>query len=985
MDKFLNLVISGLVTGAIYSIMASGIVLTYQTSGIFNFSHGAVAFVCAYFYYQLHVGNDVPIVPALILSVFIFAPLLGLLLDKVLLRSLAKAPIYARIIGTIGLLVALPAMAQWLVEAVGNGLIGTDLPLVSQLSAAGGTVPGVGPTPPHVFRLGWAGLPNVNLNSDQLAVFVVAAIAAFLLWFVIRRTRVGLEMRASVDRSSLATLRGVSTAQSSAVAWVMTMLLAGLGGVLIGPLFPLNDTIFTLVVFGSLAAVALSGLRSIPIAFAGGLALGVIQNLVAGYGDDFLPGFLKNLDGFRAAIPFILTLIILFVVGRDRGRAGGTVADEKPPPDHRDGLPAWRRRLPWVLATLALVAFTMQWIDVPALQADTYEQGIIAKGMVFAVIFLSFVVVTGIGGMVSLSQATFVIAGGFAAGWAVNYNWGLDVPLIASHGQLNWFWAVVLAALVGAAAGAVVSLPVRRLGAVALALGTFALAFTADLVIFAQEGISHGSNGWFVRWPTLDLPLLPRYDFGNSEQRFVLFLIIFGLGTLMIHALMRSPTGREMLAVRSSEVAARATGIRPARPQILIFALSAGIAGLGGALLAMNDGTISNLSAPPVIGLVWIAVAVTFGIRRPGGALLAGLAFGGGSQLVFNWIGNDFLTGGLHDLITSPYFTTMLFGLGAINLAQNPDGLLAIIGTKKADKRREKARRAHLVAAEAELHGDEQAAADALEGRVDEAERAVESDEAAASRARQLGIVPTDGQVTAAAAPEAEQAALWLDDIVAGYGPVEVLHGASVSVRSGEVVALLGANGAGKSSLCAVAAGLVEPTSGRVLLDGTDVTAESAVHRARAGMLLVPEARGIFPGLTVEENLKVLLRDPAERKAATDRFPVLEERLGQHAGLLSGGEQQMLSLAPALARPPAVFMADEPTLGLSPLASQAVLDALQELRDRGCAILLVAEKAHEVMALADTMVFMELGRVVWAGPREAADAELLASTYLGIA
>ena len=124
----------------------------------------------------------------------------------------------------------------------------------------------------------------------------------------------------------------------------------------------------------------------------------------------------------------------------------------------------------------------------------------------------------------------------------------------------------------------------------------------------------------------------------------------------------------------------------------------------------MNDGTISNLSAPPVIGLVWIAVAVTFGIRRPGGALLAGLAFGGGSQLVFNWIGNDFLTGGLHDLITSPYFTTMLFGLGAINLAQNPDGLLAIIGTKKADKRREKARRAHLVAAEAELHGDEQAA-----------------------------------------------------------------------------------------------------------------------------------------------------------------------------------------------------------------------------------------------------------------------------------
>jgi ABC-type branched-subunit amino acid transport system ATPase component len=286
-----------------------------------------------------------------------------------------------------------------------------------------------------------------------------------------------------------------------------------------------------------------------------------------------------------------------------------------------------------------------------------------------------------------------------------------------------------------------------------------------------------------------------------------------------------------------------------------------------------------------------------------------------------------------------------------------------------------------VIAAEAELHGDEQAASDALEGRVEEAELAVESDEAAASLAHRLGISPTDGGATTATT---EGAALWLDDIVAGYGPVEVVHGATVSIQPGEVVALLGANGAGKSTLCGVAAGLVLPTAGRVVLDGNDVTAETAVHRARAGMLLIPEARGIFPGLTVEENLKVLLRDPAERTAATERFPVLGERLGQHAGLLSGGEQQMLSLAPALARPPAVFIADEPTLGLSPLAAAAVLDALRELRDRGCAILLVAEKAHEVMTLADTMVFMELGRVVWAGPRDAADADLLAATYLGI-
>jgi ABC-type branched-subunit amino acid transport system ATPase component len=436
-----------------------------------------------------------------------------------------------------------------------------------------------------------------------------------------------------------------------------------------------------------------------------------------------------------------------------------------------------------------------------------------------------------------------------------------------------------------------------------------------------------------------------------------------------------------MLAVRSSEVAARASGIKPARPQVMIFALAAGIAGLGGALLAMNDGGVTSLSAPPIIGLVWIAVAVTFGIRRPGGALLAGLAFGGGSQLIFNWIGTDFLSGGLAGLVTSPYFATMLFGLGAINLAQNPDGLLAIIGHKKLEKRRAKERKENVVAAEADLHGDAKAEADALSGDLATAEAEVRADAAAGSLAREVGLTSADEPLPVVVG---EGATLWLDDIVAGYGEVEVLHGVSLAVQPGQVVALLGANGAGKSTLCNVAAGLVDPTSGRIVLQGTDMTPKNAVDRSRAGMLLIPEARGIFPGLTVEENLKVLLRDPADRARATERFPVLEQRLGQVAGLLSGGEQQMLSLAPALANPPAMFIADEPTLGLSPLASVAVLDALRELRDRGSAVLLVAEKAHEVMSLADELVFMELGRVVWAGARDQANAEQLAAAYLGI-
>ncbi len=154
-------------------------------------------------------------------------------------------------------------------------------------------------------------------------------------------------------------------------------------------------------------------------------------------------------------------------------------------------------------------------------------------------------------------------------------------------------------------------------------------------------------------------------------------------------------------------------------------------------------------------------------------------------------------------------------------------------------------------------------------------------------------------------------------------------------------------------------------------------------ERARSGVLLIPEARGIFPGLTVEENLAVLLASSEDRDKAYERFPILGERRKQAAGLLSGGEQQMLSLAPALARPPKVFVADEPTLGLAPLAAEEVIDAIRELRDMGSAVLLVEEKAREVMELADTVAFMELGKIVWVGPRSEADADRLTAAYLG--
>jgi ABC-type branched-subunit amino acid transport system ATPase component/branched-subunit amino acid ABC-type transport system permease component len=955
MQKLLALVLSGAVTGAIYSMMASGLVLTYTTSGIFNFAHGAVAFTVAYLYYQLHSGLGVPIVPALIISVFVFAPLLGLLLDRLILRRLAAAPMYARIVGTIGLLVALPNLVQWLVVAVGNGVFHFGL-LGNTATVQGAVAPGIGPTPAYVYHL----LTSVALNSDQLAVFVVTAISAAALWYVLRRTRVGLDMRAVVDRRGLAGLRGINAARTSAVAWVLTMLLAGLGGVLISPLFNLNSDIFTLVVLGSLAAVVLGGLRSLPIAFVGGLALGVIQNLVAGY-TNVLPSWIANLTGLRSVIPYFLVLVLGLLFGRDRTRQAGTLAEERFPVDHRRGMSAVRRRLPWAIATVALLGYSLQWIHVSGLRASAYDQTVIAQSLAVAVILLSFVIVTGMGGMVSLAQPTFVTAGGFAAGWALNRDWGFDIPLIATHGHLNFLWVCVIATVVGAALGALIALPATRLGAVYLAVWSLAAAFFFSLVPFAYQAIGHGQEGWSIPSPSLSIPGLNwlhrfvvrdggHFDFSQVPDQIVLFLAVFGLLSGVIHALMRSPTGRAMLAVRSSQTAAEASGIRANRTRVMVFALSAAIAALGGVMLSLFSLAASNSIAPPEVGLIWLALAVLFGVRRPGGALLAGFG-AAASTAIFHFVASAVPGQTFNELITSAYFVPILSGLGAIQLAMEPDGILAYTGQRNLAKRRARARRVNLDQAREVLHAEELAR-------------------------------PATAAVTSPA-PASPGAVLAAQGVVAGYGDAEVLHGVDLAIEAGHIVAVLGANGAGKSTLCAVLAGALAPTKGQVRLHGEDVTAVPTYQRARRGLLLVPEARGIFPGLSVQENLTILLPKAADREKAYTRFPVLSERRGQSAGLLSGGEQQMLGLAPSLAEPPQVLIADEPTLGLAPLAAAAVMEAIVELRDRGSAILLVEEHASNALRVADTILLMELGRIVWAGPRQEASVERLGSAYLG--
>ncbi len=229
---------------------------------------------------------------------------------------------------------------------------------------------------------------------------------------------------------------------------------------------------------------------------------------------------------------------------------------------------------------------------------------------------------------------------------------------------------------------------------------------------------------------------------------------------------------------------------------------------------------------------------------------------------------------------------------------------------------------------------------------------------------------------------------LEVQDLDVRYGTSQALFGISLTVAPGSVLAVLGTNGAGKSTLARAVSGLVSPSGGRVRFEGRDVTGFSAHRIRKLGLTYIPEGRGIFPGLSVIDNLRMAVAQErrADRPGAIDRaiarFPVLGNRRSQRAGSLSGGEQQMLALARALAVSPKLVIADEMSLGLAPLVAESVFEGLEEARRSGITIVLSEQFVHRALAMADTCVILTRGQVGWCGPASGAGQEVI-DRYLG--
>jgi ABC-type branched-subunit amino acid transport system permease subunit len=441
-------------------------------------------------------------------------------------------------------------------------------------------------------------------------------------------------------------LAGVNTEAVGIASWMLSSFLAGLAGVLLAPSFGgLQATNFTDLLVAAVAAAAAGSLTSLPYAFLGGILLGVAEEILGGY----LPSGAILSSGLRPGFPFVVLLgLLLFLPGLRRrwGKTDDPLAGCDPPPAALMSTvsgPLFRQasRGTILLFVGGFIASVLTWVSGSWVFTIT-------QALVFGIVFLSLVLLTGMSGQISLCQATFAGVGAFTAGQ------------LAAHFNLSILVGLLVAGIVSAAIGVVVALPALRLGGLALALATLAFGLLADNIGFQYSWSGNGQSGI-----TVPRPQLGPINFTSDRSYFVLVCIVLALCVAIVTAIARGTTGRQLAALRGSELAAASIGINPARLKVVVFALSAGIAGVGGALYASLDQSVSASDFNTLISLVLVVVVATIGVYTVEGAIEAGFAY-----VLLNTV----LTTDLPSQYSS--LLELLFGAGAIVYVLHPEGVV---------------------------------------------------------------------------------------------------------------------------------------------------------------------------------------------------------------------------------------------------------------------------------------------------------------------
>ena len=603
MSEFFSYTINGIFTGAAYAIAASGLVLTYSTTRVFNIAHGAVGMVFGFLFWDFSQKQGMPGWLAMLVILLVIAPAFGVFMQRVLVRNLGNAPVGVSLVVTVGILVGLIGLAQQIWKPAPRSL--------PQFYAD------------HLIKLPG----DVVVTWHQVITVILSMAVAGGLWVLLARTRVGTAMRASVDNPDLLQLYGGRPQLVASLAWAIGTSLGALAGILLTPVVGLQYFELTLLVITAYAAAMLGKLTNLPMTYLGAMALGLGQSYVVGYLDK-IPGG-DNITGLPAVMPTVFLVFILVLLPQAPLRIGQVKGIVSAP------VPSFTKSGIW---GAALVVFVL------VLAAGLADSNLLLVGTAatYGIVMLSLVLLTGYGGFVSLAQFTFAGVG------AVAYS-KLDQP--------NLF-GLALATLIAAAVGALVAIPVLRLTGLYLALATLAFAQLMDKLIFqASFAYEIGNPLSAERLSILGL------KFSGTGEYTVLMTVFFVAIALLVIAVRRGRLGRMLVAMRDSQAASSTLGLDLRGMRIGLFAASAGIAGLGGALYAGLRGTTVANDFLYFQSLLLLAIAVIWGVTSVTGAVI-----GGAFMMYLPVAQSD------HPSIAGLLF--LLVGVGAVVVGRDPNGLV---------------------------------------------------------------------------------------------------------------------------------------------------------------------------------------------------------------------------------------------------------------------------------------------------------------------
>ncbi|MEO9140517.1 MAG: ABC transporter permease [Jatrophihabitans sp.] len=636
MTEFLTFTLAGLVLGAVYGIAASGLVLTYNTSGIFNFAHGAEAMFGAFVYWQVHVSWGLPTWLALIVVIGIFAPLMGGALYFVIMRGLRNTAEVTKIVVTVAVLLGSVALSQWIWD----------------------------PLTPRSIDLFFGPTKKVEifgafLSYHDIITLFVAVLIIVGIWLLFYKTMVGVAMRGVVDDPALLQLNGHDPQRTSALSWILGAMLAVIAGVLITPISggSLDANALTLLVIDTFAAAMFGRLRSIPRTFVGAIVLGLASNYVVGY----FPSDWSWTPNFRLSLSMIVLFVVLIVVPSGRLTASATRTRE------RYRVPTLRMALIGAVALIVTVVLIRQLMVVEDITQ-------LALGMTFAVMALSLTLLTGYAGQPNLGVVSF----GAVATVLVFHN-GLTGYRVSD--TMTW-WGLLIAVAITAVVGALVALPALRLQGLYLALATIAFGVFISRMVLADIG-PHKLFGMKFSLFTQGSLTIPALKVGPLDLRdpttFLMSVtVVFAVLGVALIALRNSGYGRRLAAMKDSPVALSMLGQNLIGLKLGVFALSAAIAGLGGILMSTALGTVNVGNFDILLSLSLVMLTVSAGIGYVTGALAGGVLAGVGFAVLvgtFNNLGTS-NPGSASTYSALASFITVLPAVIGITIGRSPSGFL---------------------------------------------------------------------------------------------------------------------------------------------------------------------------------------------------------------------------------------------------------------------------------------------------------------------